>query len=72
MSGREVDLSDNFAFGEGFPHAMFTWLRDNDPGSLARRDAEESRRRRLLGRQPLPRHHGSLPDAGDFFLEHRR
>ena len=31
MSGREVDLSDNLAFGEGFPHAMFTWLRDNDP-----------------------------------------
>ena len=31
MSGREVELSDNLAFGEGFPHAMFTWLRDNDP-----------------------------------------
>ena len=31
MSGRKVDLSDNLAFGEGFPHATFTWLRDNDP-----------------------------------------
>ncbi|MED6312038.1 MAG: hypothetical protein VX624_19365 [Pseudomonadota bacterium] len=31
MSGRAVDLSDNFAFGEGFPLATFTWLRDNDP-----------------------------------------
>ena len=31
MPGRIVDLSDNLAFGDGFPHATFKWLRDEDP-----------------------------------------
>ena len=31
MPGRIVDLSDNLAFGDGFPHATFNWLRDKDP-----------------------------------------
>ena len=31
MLGRAVDLSDNLAFGEGFPHATFDWLREHDP-----------------------------------------
>jgi cytochrome P450 len=31
MTGRTVDLSDNTAFGAGFPHESFNWLRTNDP-----------------------------------------
>ena len=31
MTGRTVDLSDNTAFGAGFPHESFNWLRENDP-----------------------------------------
>lgn len=31
MSGRNVDLSDGRSFADGFPHAAFGWLRDNDP-----------------------------------------
>lgn len=31
MEERQVDLSDNTAFADGFPHATFNWLRENDP-----------------------------------------
>jgi len=31
MQGRSVDLSDNTAFGAGFPHGTFNWLRAYDP-----------------------------------------
>lgn len=31
MQGRNVDLSDNTAFGAGFPHDTFNWLREHDP-----------------------------------------
>lgn len=31
MQGRTVDLSDNNAFGTGFPHETFNWLREHDP-----------------------------------------
>ena len=31
MQGRNVDLSDNTAFGAGFPHDTFNWLRKHDP-----------------------------------------
>ena len=31
MPGRIVDLSDNLAFGDGFPHETFSWLWDKDP-----------------------------------------
>jgi cytochrome P450 len=31
MQGRNVDLSDNTAFGAGFPHDTFNWLRLHDP-----------------------------------------
>ena len=28
---RAVDLSSDLSFKDGFPHAFFTWLRENDP-----------------------------------------
>jgi cytochrome P450 len=28
---KPVDLSDDLSFKDGFPHAFFTWLRQNDP-----------------------------------------
>jgi cytochrome P450 len=31
MSVQRLDLSDSATFVSGFPHAYFTWLRDNDP-----------------------------------------
>jgi cytochrome P450 len=31
MQGQNVDLSDNTAFGAGFPHDTFNWLREHDP-----------------------------------------
>jgi cytochrome P450 len=31
MSQTPVDLSDSQTFARGFPHAYFTWLRDNQP-----------------------------------------
>ena len=31
MRPEAIDLSDGRAFAAGFPHAFFTWLRDNEP-----------------------------------------
>jgi cytochrome P450 len=31
MSEQQLDLSSNQTFANGFPHAYFTWLRDNHP-----------------------------------------
>ena len=70
MSGREVDLSDNLAFGEGFPHATFMAAGQRSI-PLAYHDAEVQTAK-AFGSSAATDIAGSLPDAGDFFLEHRR